>query len=123
MYPLVLGVVIKNAETKENIKTISSRIGIATNNEAEYLALIRCLEELRYLKIKGTNYDDFVINTDSMLVCKQMTKKWKIWNKKLRQFNETAHGILLALNVSYIIKHIKRDLNEEADTLVQKAKK
>lgn len=121
--PSAVGVVIKNAETKENIKTISSKIGIATNNEAEYMALIRCLEELRYLRIKGLDFDDFVINTDSMLVCRQMTGKWKIKQRKLQQLNETAQGMLMSLNVSYIIKHVKRDLNAEADKLVQNAKK
>ncbi|UCF07623.1 MAG: ribonuclease HI family protein [Thermoplasmata archaeon] len=72
-----IGVVVLN-EDNENIMEISEKYGDGTNNQAEYNALIKGLEELSkiyngHLLVKG----------DSELVIKQISGEWGIKNKKL----------------------------------------
>ena len=64
-----IGVVILSGG--EVIKNISSYIGKATNNVAEYTALIYALQEALVLKA-----DDICIRTDSQLLYRQIPKNY-----------------------------------------------
>ena len=63
---------------KEEIDTIKKRIGIATNNVAEYLGLI---EALKYCVEK--NIMEVDIYLDSLLVVQQVNLEYKVKSKKL----------------------------------------
>ncbi len=107
--PSGIGVVIcKDGQT---IKNISSYIGNATNNIAEYTALIYALQEALIL-----NAHDVKINTDSELLYRQLKKIYKIKNPNiLGLYNQVMHLMSAFKEVS--INHISRQHNRGADKL------
>ena len=112
--PSAIGVVIKDA-AGATLKEIREYIGEGTNNQAEYLALIKALE----IMIEH-NASQVVCHLDSELVVKQMKLEYKVKDAKLQQL------FLRAINLSRKIgrveyKHIRRELNSHADALVNKA--
>lgn len=86
-------------------------IGRATNNVAEYTALI---EGLRLALEKGVT--DVKVRMDSELVVSQVTGVWKIKNDRLRALAVEARGLLSRFD-RFEIAHVRREQNEEADRL------
>ena len=107
--PSGIGVVI--CQDGKTIKNISSYIGNATNNIAEYTALIFALQEA--LKLKA---ETVTVNTDSELLYKQIKRLYKIKNPNLlRLYIQFTH--LVADFKDFTIKHIPREKNRGADRL------
>jgi ribonuclease HI len=99
------------------IKNISNYIGIATNNVAEYTALIYALEEALLLKAKCLK-----INTDSQLLARQLNKIYKVRHVGIiNLYNRAAH--LLTGFEQVLINHIPREQNCLADKLATQAVK
>ncbi|MBI2323678.1 MAG: reverse transcriptase-like protein [Chloroflexi bacterium] len=90
-------------------------LGRATNNVAEYRALILGLEEARRRGI-----DAIDVRLDSLLVVRQMQGRWKIKHPGLRPLALRA-GALLAEFRDRTIEHIPREENSRADQLANKA--
>ncbi len=90
-------------------------LGHATNNVAEYTALIIGLEEAQRRGI-----DDLDIRMDSLLVVQQMKGVWKIKHPGLRPLALRA-GELLAQFPKRTIEHVPREQNSLADALVNRA--
>jgi len=111
--PSGIGVVIcRNGET---IKNISSFIGNATNNIAEYTALIYALKEALILKAEVLK-----INTDSELLYRQLKKDYKVKSVNiLGLYNQAAH--LLSVFKKASLNHIPREENKGADKLATEA--
>jgi len=111
--PSGIGVVI--CESGEVIKNISDFIGDATNNIAEYTALIYALQEALILKA-----DCLKIKTDSQLLANQLNKIYKVKNSNiLGLYNQAVH--LLSGFKVVSIKNIPREENQGADKLATKA--
>lgn len=108
------GVVIKNGE--KTIHTISNFMGIATNNEAEYSAFQTSIEWLLSQKEHEITRVEWFL--DSMLVVEQLNKKWKIKEPRLQEFATKIWFQLKELSLPYSISHVRRELNKEADALV-----
>lgn len=108
--PAGIGVVLTN-ESGEVIDELARGIGEATNNVAEYEALIAGLE---LAIIKGVT--DLEINVDSELVVEQLEGRWKIKNDRLRQLAVTARSLLGRFDRTSI-KHVPREQNHDADKL------
>jgi ribonuclease HI len=99
------------------IKNISTYIGAATNNVAEYTALIYALQEALLLKAKSLE-----INTDSQLLARQLNKIYKVRHAAIiNLYNQATH--LLTGFEKVLIKHIPREENSLADKLATKAVK
>lgn len=96
---------------------ISEYIGTATNNIAEYSALIKGLSKARELGI-----DELDIFLDSELIVRQINGSYKVKNEKLKPFHEKAVKLLVSFQ-SYSIKHVPREQNKEADKLAKEAVK
>jgi ribonuclease HI len=110
--PSGIGVVIKMGDREHEI---SENIGLATNNVAEYKALIAALK-----KAISLNVEDVIVNLDSELVVRQINGKYRVKNKGLLPlFAEVIH--LLKQFKCYNIYHIPREENKEADLLAKKA--
>jgi len=81
---------------KDKIKKYSKEIGIATNNEAEYSAIIFCLEKIKHLlgkeKIKNSIV---IINTDSQVISGQINNKFKIYQENLFKYFIKFHNLRL----------------------------
>ena len=90
-------------------------IGVATNNVAEYRALIAGLEKAVELGI-----DELEVVSDSELLVKQMQGEYRVKNEALRELNDEANSLERKLGrVRY--KAVRREHNELADKLVNEA--
>ena len=90
-------------------------IAHATNNVAEYTALIIGLEEaLRH------DVQDLDIRMDSKLVVEQMNGKWKIKHPNLKPLAKQAGALLASFPVRQI-RHVPREQNTIADALANRA--
>ncbi|MDP3786276.1 MAG: ribonuclease HI family protein [Candidatus Omnitrophota bacterium] len=112
--PSGIGVII--CDEKGNVaKNISKFIGDTTNNVAEYTALIYGLQEALILRA-----DEVIINTDSELLAKQLSKEYKTKDAGLKPLYEQVSHLLTGFK-KYEIKHIDRSENKGADRLANKA--
>jgi len=90
-------------------------IGIATNNVAEYAALVHGLR--RAAEVGVTELE---VVSDSELMVKQMRREYRVKNAALRELNEQAGRLARALgSVTYTA--VRREHNELADRLVNEA--
>ena len=99
----------------EEIATIKKRIGIATNNVAEYLGLI---EALKYCI--ENNIMEVDIYLDSLLVVQQVNLEYKVKSKKLQEYYNQALDLINKIN-NIKINHVKREFNKRADQLANQA--
>ena len=95
----------------EEIHTISKKIGIATNNEAEYLALIRGIELCIEKKILDVN-----IFCDSELIVRQVNGDYKVKNERMIKLHARAIDLCSLLG-DWSVSHVMREKNTEADLL------
>jgi ribonuclease HI len=92
-----------------------ARIGIATNNVAEYSALIAGLEKALELGV-----DQVEVVSDSELMVKQMTGEYRVKNEALRELSLEAGRLARRIGlVDY--RAVRREQNTLADTLVNEA--
>ena len=90
-------------------------IGVATNNVAEYRALIAGLEKAVELGI-----DELEVVSDSELLVKQMRGEYKVKNPGLRELNAEAEALARRLR-RVRFTAVRREHNELADRLVNEA--
>jgi ribonuclease HI len=91
------------------------RIGVATNNVAEYRALIAGLQKAVELGVR-----DLEVVSDSELLVKQMTGEYRVKNEALRNLSIQAARLARELDrVAY--RAVRREQNELADSLVNEA--
>jgi ribonuclease HI len=94
---------------------ISEHIGIATNNIAEYKALIRGLSKAKTMKIERIN-----IFLDSELLVRQIQGNYKVKSENLRELYREVLSYIRSFK-HYTISHIPREQNKKADNLAKKA--
>jgi len=90
-------------------------LGHATNNVAEYRALIAGLHEASARGIKHLH-----ARTDSELICRQLNGQYRVKSDSIRQFYEWARRLMQRFE-SIEIQHVPRDQNAEADRLASDA--
>ena len=110
-----VGVVITDGQ--EIIKNISERIGKATNNIAEYTALIFALQEALILRA-----NEVKVYTDSELMHNQLKGEYKIKDAQLKSLYLQVQRLVEGFR-SFEIKHIPREQNGAADKLATQALK
>jgi len=112
--PAGIGAVIFN-EKGSVIAEISEYIGEATNNQAEYKALIAGLT-----KAKELGACELTVFLDSELVVKQLNREYRVKDKDLAPLFVQVYNISLGFK-KIVFKHIFREKNELADKLVNLA--
>lgn len=90
-------------------------LGHATNNQAEYSALIMALEELVRHGAKSA-----LIRTDSELMVRQMQGRYRVKNENIMPLFEEARA-LSAKIPDIAFEHVRRELNKDADRLANEA--
>tara|TARA_Y100001937_G_scaffold98151_1_gene133849 strand:- start:2513 stop:2905 length:393 start_codon:yes stop_codon:yes gene_type:complete len=100
---------------KVEIDTIKKRIGINTNNVAEYLGLIAALEYCVEKKVNNVK-----IFLDSLLVVQQVNMEYKVKSKKLQTHYENSLKLIDQIE-NIEIHHIRREFNSRADQLANQA--
>ena len=117
--PAGSGAIIRN-EAGETVATVSEFLGVATNNVAEYTAVLRALETLADMLESKTGEAEVRVCMDSMLVVKQMTGEWKLKHPGLKPLAaRTSEFAGLFKSVSF--EHVYRDFNKDADQLANEA--
>ncbi len=90
-------------------------IGRATNNVAEYRALLLGIETAKALG--GAELD---LVGDSELIVKQVRGEYRVKNADLKPLHAEVRAALADLD-AWSLRHVKRELNKEADRLVNEA--
>ena len=112
--PAAYGYVLE-AENGTVLDARGETIGVATNNVAEYRALIAGLQKAVELGI-----DELQVVSDSELLVKQMQGEYRVKNEALRELNDEANSLERKLGrVRYTA--VRREHNELADKLVNEA--
>jgi len=112
--PAAYGFVLE-AEDGAVLAAEGAAIGVATNNVAEYRALIAGLERARDLGVR-----DLEVVSDSELLVKQMRGEYRVKNEALRELSVAAARLAREIgSVRYIA--VRREHNELADRLVNDA--
>lgn len=93
---------------------IGKSIGIATNNDAEYRALIEALENTK--DIKGVSKIEFY--SDSRLMVNQVKGLFKVKNGKIKEYMLKIRSLEQEINLPITYHYVPREQNQEADTLV-----
>ncbi|MCR4284235.1 MAG: ribonuclease HI family protein [Parcubacteria group bacterium] len=118
--PAGVGVVIVDSQGKV-LKEYSSDIGVRTNNEAEYEAIILALSKVKHLfgKEKTKNLE-IEIRTDSQLIARQLKGEYKLNEEKLFPLFIKIWNLKTELGkISFV--EIPREKNKEADRLANEA--
>lgn len=111
--PSGIGVVIWSGN--ELVGQYKKYIGEATNNQAEYKAVILALEEAK--KIEPIELEFFL---DSELVVKQLNREYKVKDKDLAPLFVQVWNLSMGFK-KVTFTHIPREKNKEADKLVNEA--
>ena len=112
--PAAIGVVVSGPDG-EVLDEIAERIGVATNNVAEYRALLRGLERAAALGAREVS----LVN-DSELVAKQLTGAYKVKHPAMKPLYLEAMSALRGFD-RWSIRSVPRAQNARADALVNRA--
>ncbi len=105
----------------EKIIEFKKSIGIATNNDAEYRALIEALTNIKnqISKIKNTDQISKIeFYSDSRLMVNQVNGLFKVKNGKIREYIFKIRSLEQEINLPISYHHVPREQNSEADRLV-----
>jgi len=114
--PSAIGAIIKDEQGRV-ITSISQSIGRATNNQAEYRALIAALKEANRLSARQVD-----ISLDSELVVRQVTGRYRVKKASLKPLYQQVKQLLNQFE-SFTIAHIPGQENTEAHNLASIALK
>jgi ribonuclease HI len=115
--PAAIGAVVIDPSTSPptRLAAVSERIGVATNNVAEYRACIAGLEAARAFPSRAIR-----LRADSMLVVEQLKGHWRVKQAHLRPLRERVLSLLDDYD-EVDIAHVRREQNADADALVNAA--
>jgi probable phosphoglycerate mutase len=109
------GAVVIDAASGNILREISEAVGIATNNVAEYSAVIFALE----VAFEIDPAAEIVVRMDSKLVVEQMSGRWKIKHPDMLSLGARVQQLISGKNVEFV--WIPREQNVLADALANKA--
>jgi ribonuclease HI len=112
--PAAIGVVLRD-DGGEVMEEVGETIGEATNNVAEYRALLRGIE---LAAERGAT--DLELVGDSELVVRQVEGRYKVKNAGMKELHEQVKRALRDFD-SWSIRHVRRESNADADRLVNEA--
>ncbi|MCD6270791.1 ribonuclease HI family protein [bacterium] len=118
--PARIGVVICDEEGNV-LREYSKDIGNATNNEAEYQAVIFALKKIKALYGKKTAKNaEIEIRSDSELLVSQLNRKYKILDPKIQKFFIQLWNLTIDFK-KVIFTLIPREANKRADKLANQS--
>jgi ribonuclease HI len=111
--PAAIGVVLREGD--QVLEEVGETIGEATNNVAEYRALLRGIE------LAATHgASELELIGDSELVVRQVEGRYKVKNAGMKELHEEVKRALREFD-SWSIRHVRRTENADADRLVNQA--
>ncbi len=118
--PSAIGVYIEE-ESQKKIAGFGKTIGIATNNVAEYKAVIGALDWIIENKKEFSKNTKINFFLDSKLVCSQIIGIFKVKNADLRNLLFDVRNREAQISLPIFYKHIPREQNTKADAFVNQA--
>ncbi len=118
--PSAIGVYIEE-ESQKKIAGFGKTIGIATNNVAEYKAVIEALDWIIENKKEFSKNTKINFFLDSKLVCSQIIGIFKVKNADLRNLLFDVRNREAQISLPIFYKHIPREQNTKADAFVNQA--
>jgi len=112
--PAAYAVVVRGPDGKTQFE-IGKYFGRATNNVAEYYALITALDAAQSRGVKR-----LLVRSDSELLVRQMQGRYKVKSADLRPLHERAQKLTRGFDY-FEIEHVPREQNSEADALANRA--
>lgn len=115
--PAAIGALVVDPSTRPptTLATVSERIGVATNNVAEYKALLAGLEAATRFPARRLE-----VRADSELLIRQLEGRYKVKSPGLRPLHERARRLLTRWG-DVVLRHVPREENALADALVNAA--
>jgi ribonuclease HI len=102
-------------ETSGRVIEIYGYLGVATNNVAEYAALLAVLEYAVAARAASLR-----ILSDSQLLVRQMSGEYRVKDPRLQVLHGAARRLIAGLR-SVALEHVPREENREADALANRA--
>jgi len=112
--PAAIGAVVQDGEGNV-LEERGERIGTATNNVAEYRALLLGIERAAEL-----GASELELIGDSELIVRQVKGEYKVKNATMRELHTEVKKALRAFD-GWSIRHVRREQNADADRLVNAA--
>jgi ribonuclease HI len=112
--PAAIGVVVRNDDGAV-VEQVGETIGQATNNVAEYRALLRGIE-----LATAHGADEVELIGDSELIVRQIEGRYKVKHADMKELHSQAKAMLAGFD-RWSIRHVKRAQNADADRLVNEA--
>lgn len=110
-----IGIIIYD-EAGTKLKSWNEFTGTRTNNQAEYLALLKSIDLLNELK-ESVKISFIEFYADSQLMVRQMNLEYKVKDAGLKELFLKAQKNVNSLRIPFKFIHIERVLNKEADKL------
>lgn len=111
--PAAIGVIVRGDD--EVLEEVGETIGKATNNVAEYRALLKGIE-----LAAAHDATELELIGDSELVVRQVEGRYKVKNAGMKELHEEVKRALRGFD-SWSIRHVRRAENADADRLVNEA--
>lgn len=115
--PAAIGVYVEDEKNKQ-IAGFGKTIGVATNNVAEYKAVIEGLDWIIENKKDFPNETKINFLMDSKLACSQIIGIFKVKNSDLRELLFSVRDREAQISFPIYYKHIPREKNTKADAFV-----
>ena len=112
--PAGVGIVVLD-ESGKMLSQVSRNIGRATNNQAEYVAVVMALEEAARL-----NAEHVEVRSDSELLVRQIGGEYRVRNPVLKPLFEQVRRLMNGFASCHVV-HIPREQNKAADALSRNA--
>jgi ribonuclease HI len=112
--PAAIGAIVRDGDG-EVLAERGERIGRATNNVAEYRALLLGIEQAAAL---GATELELV--GDSELIVRQVEGRYKVKDATMKELHGQVKAALSPFE-SWSIRHVRRESNADADRLVNAA--
>lgn len=113
-----IGAICIVSEENKVLFKLNDRIGIQTNNIAEYTAVLRALEKVIELKLEKNK---IILRADSALVVNQLNGVWKVKDSNIGVLFNKIKDMIYLNNLNITFQFVYRESNKEADRLANMA--
>lgn len=110
-----IGIVLKD-ENGNTIRSAGKYIGTATNNIAEYTALLVCLS-----MVQETECRHLIVYTDSELMVRQLSGQYRVKDPALKAMFQEIQDKLSAAKHTFEVRQVARGQNREADEIANRS--
>ncbi len=109
-----IGVIVKDGEGSTLLE-ISGYIGKATNNTAEYTALLTLLNRMASLPCTRLE-----VQSDSELMVRQVNGTYRVRDSKLKKYCAEVHRLRTEAPYEFVLRYVPREQNRDADALANR---